>query len=84
LTQTHDRPSHHARVSHRPVRPVELENSSLRTVGVVGDASVRRNGLDPCPGPKPPFLAVKRPARPYKSAIQHRSTVEHAEAFPSS
>jgi hypothetical protein len=25
-----------------------------------------------CPGRKPPFLAVKRPARPYKSAIQKR------------
>ena len=25
--------------------------------------------LDHCPGPKPPFLAVKRPARPYKSTI---------------
>jgi hypothetical protein len=25
-----------------------------------------------CPGRKLPFLAVKRPARPYKSPIQHR------------
>ena len=25
-----------------------------------------------CPGHKPPFLAVKRPARPYKSAIENR------------
>ena len=27
------------------------------------------------PGRKPPFLAVKRPARPYKSAIQKRFTM---------
>jgi hypothetical protein len=33
-----------------------------------------------CPGREPPFLAVKRPARSYKSAIQKRFTVEYAEA----
>ena len=27
-----------------------------------------------CAGRKPPFLAVKRPARPYKTAIQNRFT----------
>jgi hypothetical protein len=27
--------------------------------------------VDPCPRRKPPFWAVKRPARPYKSAIQN-------------
>ena len=27
-----------------------------------------------CPGRKPPFLAVKRPVRPYKNAIQNRFT----------
>jgi hypothetical protein len=27
-----------------------------------------------CPGRKPPFLVVKRPARPYKSAIENRFT----------
>jgi hypothetical protein len=32
-----------------------------------------------CPGRKPPFLAAKRPARPYKSAIQNRFTVGNAE-----
>jgi hypothetical protein len=32
-----------------------------------------------CPGPKPPFLAVKRPAHPYKSAIENRSTVGNAK-----
>ena len=31
-----------------------------------------------CPGPKPPFWAVKRPARPYKNAIQPRCAVENA------
>jgi hypothetical protein len=32
-----------------------------------------------CPGRKPPCLAVKRPARPYKSAIQNRFTAENAQ-----
>ena len=32
-----------------------------------------------CPGRKPPLLAVKRPARPYKIAIQNRFTVENAK-----
>jgi hypothetical protein len=27
-----------------------------------------------CPGRKPPFLAVKHPARPYKSTIENQST----------
>jgi hypothetical protein len=27
-----------------------------------------------CPGRKPPFSAAKRPARPYKNAIQNRIT----------
>jgi hypothetical protein len=30
--------------------------------------------LASCPGRKPPFLTVKRPARPYKSAIENRFT----------
>jgi hypothetical protein len=29
-----------------------------------------------CPGRRPPFSAVKRPARPYKSAIQNRFPME--------
>jgi hypothetical protein len=32
-----------------------------------------------CPGQKPPFLAVKRPARPYKTAIQKQFTAENAK-----
>ena len=32
-----------------------------------------------CPGPKPPRLAVKRPARPYKRAIETRFRSENAE-----
>jgi hypothetical protein len=32
-----------------------------------------------CPGRKPPFWAVKRPARPYKTATQKRFTVENAK-----
>jgi hypothetical protein len=32
-----------------------------------------------CPARKPPFWAVKRPARPYKSAIQTRVTVGNAK-----
>jgi hypothetical protein len=33
-----------------------------------------------CPARKPPFLAVKRPARPYKTAIRNRFTLENAKA----
>jgi hypothetical protein len=32
-----------------------------------------------CPGRKPPFWAVKRHARPYKSTIESRFTVENAK-----
>ena len=32
-----------------------------------------------CPGRKPPVLAVKRPARPYRIAIQNQFTVENAK-----
>jgi hypothetical protein len=32
-----------------------------------------------CPGRKPPFLAVKRPARPYKSAIETQFTMGNAK-----
>ena len=34
------------------------------------------HGLEPrhCPGRKPPYLAFKRPARPYKSPIQNLFT----------
>jgi hypothetical protein len=31
------------------------------------------------PGRKPPLLAVKRPARPYKSAMENRFTVGNAD-----
>ena len=34
-----------------------------------------------CPGRKSPFLAVKRHARPYKSAIQTRFTMGNAKGF---
>ena len=33
-----------------------------------------------CPGQKPPFWAVKHPARPYRSAIENRCTSGNAEA----
>jgi hypothetical protein len=33
-----------------------------------------------CPGREPAFLAVERPARPYKSPIQNRFTSENARA----
>jgi hypothetical protein len=32
-----------------------------------------------CMGRKPPFWAVKRTARPYKSAIETRFTIENAK-----
>ena len=36
----------------------------------------RDDDLRPCAGRNPPFLAVKHPARPYKSAIENRCTAE--------
>ena len=38
-------------------------------------------GADPadCPGREPPFLVVKRNARPHRSAIQNRFTMENAK-----
>jgi hypothetical protein len=46
-----------------------------------GPAEPRRARSRPrtCPNRKPPFLAVKRPARPYKSAIESRFTMENAK-----
>jgi hypothetical protein len=38
-----------------------------------------RGAFSTCPGRKPPFLAVKRPPRPYKIAIQKPFTVENAK-----
>ena len=37
----------------------------------VGQAAVLEHAVDHFPGQKPPFSAVKRPARPYKSPIQN-------------
>ena len=36
-------------------------------------------GSSHCPGREPPFSAVTRPARPYKTAIQNRFKVGNAE-----
>jgi hypothetical protein len=44
------------------------------------DAEARDEDGAHCPGQKPPFLAVTRPARPYKTAIESRFTVENAKA----
>ena len=44
------------------------------TVGLAAGQAVT------CPGRKPPFLAVKPPARPHKSALQNLFTVGNAEA----
>jgi hypothetical protein len=43
---------------------------------ILGAMSVTSRML--CPGRKPPFLYVKRPARPYKTAIQKRFPMENA------
>jgi hypothetical protein len=50
---------------------------SIWTVRVITLTSRLR--VKDCPGQKPPFLAVKRPVRPYKSAIQKRVAVENAK-----
>jgi hypothetical protein len=38
------------------------------------------DAVEDCPGRKPPFLAIKRPAHPYKCATQNRFTVQNAKA----
>ena len=45
----------------------------------VAAASRRSSRGRVCPGPKPPFLAVKRPARPHKSAIENRFAMGNAK-----
>jgi hypothetical protein len=42
-------------------------------------AQRRKNGLGTARrGRKPPFVAVKRPARPYKTAVENRFTMGNA------
>jgi hypothetical protein len=62
------------------VFPVLLAAQVLAVAVVVH--AVRDFGLRrcDCPGQKPPFLAVKRSARPYKSTIENRFTVGKAKA----
>jgi hypothetical protein len=43
--------------------------------GFVVAQPVEREAAGHCPGRKPPFWAIKHPARPYKGAIQNRFTV---------
>jgi hypothetical protein len=57
--------------------PVPVDDAAHRGIVPREEAAVdpdRRH----CPGRKPPFSAVKRPARPYKSPIQNRFTQENA------
>ena len=53
---------------------------AVEPVGVVL-VGVLRDELEggPLPGPETAVLAVKRPARPYKSAIENRFTMENAK-----
>jgi hypothetical protein len=37
----------------------------------------QREAGEDCPGRKPPFVDVKRPARSYKSAIESRFTLDN-------
>ena len=51
----------------------------VRRAAASGARGSERSGphIEPfgyCPGREPPFLAVKRPARPYKSAVANRFT----------
>jgi hypothetical protein len=56
----------------REVIAVEVQPSAEVAGG--GDGPVAL-----CPGRKPPFWAAKRPASPYKRAIQLQFTVEYAK-----
>jgi hypothetical protein len=50
-------------------------------LGDVGEVVNRAESVErDCPGPKPPFLAVTRPARPYKSTTERRFTMGNAKA----
>jgi hypothetical protein len=59
------------RRTHAPSRPAAAPRVCVALRAVI----VAPNQPSPnCPGREPPFSAVKRPARPYKTAIQNRFT----------
>ena len=65
-----------------PSEGVEMPTSpcaTARTSAAASAARFARICASLCPGREPPFLAVKRPARPYKRAIQTRFTMGNAE-----
>jgi hypothetical protein len=72
----------------RQMRKRKGRGAHLRAADAAGraDAAARRTAADDdlaaaghCPGRKPPFSVLKRPARPYKSRVQNRFTWENAE-----
>jgi hypothetical protein len=65
---------HHGRAAANPRLCSRQACDHLPAVGRAQD----QRFID-CPGRKPPFSAVKRPACPCKSAIQNRSTMEIAK-----
>ena len=58
-----------------------LEGGKERTASSISSSSnpmATARFRSTCPGRKPPFSAVKRPARPSKNTIQNQFTVENA------
>jgi hypothetical protein len=53
---------------------MDYHRETLRALSRPRAARTGARGPQPrdCPGQKSPFLALKRPARPYKNAIQNR------------
>jgi hypothetical protein len=56
-----------------------LAPSPERELAEEGAAGVVLDGQLACPGRRPPFPAVRRPARPHNRATQNRSTAGDAE-----
>jgi hypothetical protein len=63
----------------RGERGGQWSNRARRSNGGADLRPRQRHRRDYCSGRKPPFLAVKRPARAYKSIIHNRFTTGNAE-----
>ena len=68
---------HVLRRGHFPLVRPDRAAAVAVAVGVARRRARRPEDLH-CPGRKPPFWAVKRPARPSKRAIESRSAVGNA------
>jgi hypothetical protein len=56
-----------------------VASESSRPLGTSTCVVFGSRSASACPGRKPPVLRVKRPARPYKTAIQNKFTTENGD-----